>query len=166
MQIGIISDSHDNLPNIYKALDYFKQRGVEQIIHCGDISAGSVLVEISQKFDGHTDVILGNVHGGEKNMFTKAGECKNVTLHGDQAELEIGGKKIAVNHYPWEAEKLAESGRYDVVFYGHDHKAWEKTIGKTKLYNPGTLAGLFAKPTFAIYDTDSGKAELILIEKI
>ena len=42
----------------------------------------------------------------------------------------------------------------------------EKLIGKTHLLNPGTLAGMFNKATFAVYDTVTDKAKLILLEKI
>ena len=38
-------------------------------------------------------------------------------------------------------------------------------VGKTKLLNPGTVAGMFQKATFAIYDTKTDKAELILLEE-
>jgi len=76
------------------------------------------------------------------------------------------GKKIAFVHYPDKAEELAKTGKYDLIFYGHDHKPWEKLVGQTKMLNPGTLAGMFSKPTFAIYDTATDKAQLILLEKI
>ena len=166
MKIAIISDSHDNLPNIYKALDYIKKQGITTLIHCGDVCAPSVMREIAQKFGGQMHLVFGNVDGDQKKMKELAESLSNLTIHGEQGELEIGGKKIGWVHYPREAEEMAQSGQYDAVFYGHDHKAWEKKIGNCMLRNPGTLAGLFAKATFAIYDTDSNSAQLILLEKI
>ncbi|MCX6797241.1 MAG: metallophosphoesterase family protein, partial [Candidatus Doudnabacteria bacterium] len=59
-----------------------------------------------------------------------------------------------------------ESQKYDFVFHGHTHKPWQETIGKTIIINPGTLAGLFNKATFAVFDTETKKAQLILLEKI
>jgi predicted phosphodiesterase len=53
-----------------------------------------------------------------------ANAAGNVTLHGELTELELGGRKIAVNHYPHIARRLAESRDYDAVFYGHDHTAY------------------------------------------
>ena len=56
-------------------------------------------------------------------------------------EITLGGKKIAVVHYPEKARALAESGKYEMVFYGHTHKPWEERIGQCRLVNPGELAG-------------------------
>ena len=166
MLIGIISDTHDNLPNIYQALNYFEQQGITTMIHCGDVCAPSVMREIAQKFGGTMHLVYGNVDGDREKMQELAKGLPNLTIHGEQGAVEIDGKKIGFIHYPKEAEAIAASGEYDVVFYGHDHKAWEKKVGKTTLRNPGTLAGLFAKPTFATYDTETNKAKLILVETL
>lgn len=166
MLLGIISDTHDNLPNIYSALDFFKKQGITTIIHCGDVCAPSVMKEIAEKFSGAVHLVFGNVDGDTQKMKELGKNLPNLTLHGEQGQVEIDGKKIGFVHYPREAEAMATDGDFDAVFYGHDHKAWEKQIGKTTLRNPGTLAGLFAKPTFAVYDTTTNKAKLILVETL
>ncbi len=176
MKIAIISDSHDNIPNIEKMLDWVNKNNIEMMIHCGDLAAPSILInELEPKFKGQIHFIHGNVADREMNE-KLAKKYKNVTCYGDQGELEIGGKKnksaeakrrrIAFCHYPNQAEELAKTAKYDLIFYGHDHKPWEKYIGKTRLLNPGTLAGMFNKATFAVYDTATDKAKLILLEKI
>jgi len=166
MKIAIVSDSHDNLPNIEKFLEYVNANNVEMIIHCGDLAAPVVIKkELGPKFKGQIHFINGNVADRELNEeFAK--EFAHVTFHQDLGELEIDGQKIAFVHFPWLADELAEKGKYDLIFYGHDHKPWEKTIGKTRLLNPGTLAGMFNKATFAIYDTKTNQAKLILLETL
>jgi len=166
MKFAIISDSHDNLPNIYKALDYIKKQDITTMIHCGDVCAPAVMKEIAEKFNGTMHLCFGNVDGDREKMHQLKKNLANLTIHGEIGELELADKKIAFNHYPEEAKDLASSKKYDLVFYGHNHKAWEETVGETLLLNPGTLAGLFAKATFAIYDTGTNKAQLILLEKI
>ena len=90
----------------------------------------------------------------------------------EKIEVEVGGKKIVFCHFPADAKKLAQSGKYDLVFYGHTHRAWDEKVacllsqGNTHMINPGELAGQFYKPTFAIYDTDSEKLELKILEKL
>ena len=71
--------------------------------------------------------------------------------------------RISISLNPNVGKKLAESGKYDLVFYGHNHKPWEEKINTCKLINPGTLAGLFNKSTFAILDTETKKLELIIL---
>ena len=85
----------------------------------------------------------------------------SITIHGDFASLEIDGKKIAINHYPEIARREAESGKYDLVCYGHDHTAHNEMIGKTLLLNPGELMGMNGRSTLAIYDTQSEEIEWI-----
>lgn len=166
MKIAIISDSHDNLPNIYKALNYCKQQGIELVIHCGDVCAPGALREFGKNFSGEIHLVYGNVDGDHEGMEKAAQEYKNIKIYGKVGELNLANKKISWTHFPFIAEQLAQAGKYDLVFYGHDHKAWEKYIGQTKLLNPGTLAGMFAKATFAVYDTETDKAQLIILEKL
>jgi len=166
MKLAIISDSHDNLLNLEKFLDWANKNQIEMIIHCGDLAAPSIIKkELAPKFTGPIHFIHGNVADRELNEKV-AKEFKNVTLHGDQGELKIDNRKIAFCHYLKQAEDLAQTKKFDLVFYGHDHQPWEKYIGQTRLLNPGTLAGMFNKATFAVYDTESGQAQLILLEKI
>ena len=117
------------------------------------------------KFSGSIHLIHGNI--SDRQLLAEVcQDFSHVKLHGDQGQLEVDGKKIAFCHYPAEAKKLAETQQFDLVFYGHDHKPWEEKIGKTVLRNPGTLAGMFNKATFAVYDSKTDNAQLILLEKI
>ena len=36
MKIGVISDTHDHLTNISKAIKIFNERNIDVLIHCGD----------------------------------------------------------------------------------------------------------------------------------
>jgi len=69
------------------------------------------------------------------------------------ANLELGGKRIAVAHYPEVGEALALSGKFDAVFSGHDHVAHVKTLGTSLWGNPGEVMGRFGKASFGLYDT-------------
>ena len=39
MKIGIMSDSHDNMPKIAAAVKCFNEAGVEHVVHAGDFAA-------------------------------------------------------------------------------------------------------------------------------
>jgi len=184
MKIAIISDSHDNIPNIEKFLSWTEENKIEIIIHCGDIAAPSMINKLfAPLFSGEMHFVFGNV--ADREILPKVcAKYPNTKLHGDLGEIEIshplaplrrdtppraGGEKIKIAfcHFPEEAKKLAESGKYNLVFYGHTHKPWLETLpNNCQLINPGTLAGLFNKATFAVYDTASGKLELKILEQI
>ncbi len=166
MKIAIISDTHDNIPNLEKTLSWLKSQDISLIIHCGDLCAPSFLTKVlAVSFDGEIHLIYGNV-GDKELLKEKVKEFKNVKYYGDLGEIVLDNKKIAFVHYPEKAKELAKTQKYDLIFYGHDHKPWEEKIGKTRLVNPGNLAGMFYKATFAVYDTKTDKLELKILEKL
>lgn len=170
MKIAVISDTHGNLVNIQTALEEIKKEGAGLIIHCGDIG-GPETLEVFRKFRGKVFVILGNM---DKGYFSdedlRSGRFSNAKIFGsaepkanEYGEVEIDGKKIAFAHFPEIAQDLAKSQKYDLVFYGHTHRPSQEKIGKTELINPGNLAGLLYRPSFAIYDTQTDKLELKIL---
>lgn len=176
MNIAIISDTHDNVPNLEKALKWMNKNNIEQIIHCGDLCAPSMIKEvIAPNFKGKVHLIFGNVEDRELTPKVAA-QFKNIKHYGDQGELKVDNTRVAFVHFPEEAKKLAASGKYDFVFYGHTHKPWldsvktssskEEGIGNCRVVNPGTLAGMFQKATFAVLDTKTRELELKILEKL
>ncbi len=166
MKIAIFSDSHDNIPNLEKFLTWCKKNKIEQLIFCGDLSTPTTLKEILElKFKGEIHIVFGNVSDKELEP-RAAAQSSNVVHHGEVGKTKIDGKKIAFTHFPQKAKKLAQSGKYDIVFYGHTHKPWKEKIGNCQLVNPGNLAGIFYKATFAIYNTKTNKLELKILENL
>ncbi|MBU1146710.1 metallophosphatase family protein [Patescibacteria group bacterium] len=166
MRLAIISDSHDNVPNLEKFLDWIAKEKINFIIHCGDLAAPAMLTKgLAPKFSGEIHMVHGNV-GDPELLERVAKDLPSVTVHGMVGEIEVDGKKIAFTHFPEKALELAKKGTFDLVFYGHTHKPWEEVVGKTRLINPGTLAGMFYKATFAVYDTKTDKLELKILERI
>lgn len=165
MRIAVLSDSHDNIPNIILALKYIQKAGVNNLIHCGDVCLADTLKTIAKNFSGNIFLACGNNDDyGELSNASRA--HKQVAVFENIGEANIFGKKIAFCHYPDMAETLAKSKKYDAIFYGHDHRPWEKKIYSVHLLNPGTLAGIFSRPTFALYDLKSFRGELMLIESL
>ena len=165
MKIAIISDTHDNLANLKKAVSFIEKEKIKTIIHCGDVTNLDTLKKIFSLFEGKIYLALGNADNGDLRNFPFQ-KIKNLKIFKEFGELKIDKKKIAFCHFPKEAYLLAKNQRYDIVFYGHLHKVWIKNVGKTKLVNPGELAGMFFKPTFTIYDLKTGKLELKILEKL
>lgn len=166
MKIAIFSDSHDNIPNLEKFLDWCKKNKIEELIFCGDLCAPATLKEIlGPKFKGKIHMVFGNV--GDKELELQvAAQFPNIRHYGETGEIEIDDKKIAFTHFPQKAKELFRTNKYDLVFYGHTHKPWEEQMDKCRLANPGTLAGMFYKATFAVYDTKLNKLELKILEKL
>ena len=163
MKIAIVSDTHNNWQNFKKAIDWIKKEKIQTILHCGDISSQETIDEAVKYF-------------GKEIKFAKGNADFELDLP-EKIELEIelespsvsSGRlslKVAFCHFPDIAKKLAQSGDFDLVFYGHTHRPWDEKIGECHLINPGELAGQFNKATFAVYDASTGILELKILEKI
>ncbi|MEM2910827.1 MAG: metallophosphoesterase [Nitrososphaerota archaeon] len=135
MLIGIVSDTHDNLDRIRRAVQVFKERNVELVIHCGDwIAPFSV-----REFKGLKVMsVLGN-NDGDLLLLEKTLKEIGSSLEGRFASIGLDGKKIAVIHgeYPELVDALVRSGMYDVVIHGHTHKRRCERFNGTLILNPG-----------------------------
>ena len=158
MLIAVLSDCHDHLENLRKALAEVQQ--AEALLFCGDYCAPFTLKTLAEGFRGPVHSVFGNNDGDVFLMLQVAREVGNVTFHQPIAKLELGGKRLAVAHYPELGEALALSGKYDAVFSGHNHRAHSRIMGATLWGNPGEVMGRFGKPSFGLYDTNVNEFEV------
>jgi putative phosphoesterase len=158
MLIAILSDIHDNIWKLEEVLNGLGE--AEQLIFCGDFCAPFTLAQIADGFPGPVHVVFGNNDGDRLFLLRVATQAGNVTLHGEFAELEMDSRRIAATHYPAIAAGLAAGERYDLVCYGHTHRAAEERVGDTLLINPGEVMGRFGRSTYVLYDTNTGRATL------
>lgn len=157
MKICVVSDSHDRAPMLAAAVSAAREAGAEAVVHCGDlIGAQTLRPLIELGLPVHT--IHGNNLGDPVALWKLAQSSQGlVTYHGQDADLELGGRRIFATHYPHYARGLACTGDYDIVCCGHSHAAGvvrQATIagGVTWLLNPGTVAGLGAPATWLLAD--------------
>lgn len=158
MKIAVLSDIHDHLDRLDAALAQVAVEKPAHLLFLGDFCAPFSLARLAEGFSGPIDCVFGNNDGDQFLLCSIAAKFQNVKLHGHLAELHLGGRHIAINHYPDIAKRLAESGAYDAVFSGHDHKHYVHEIGaskKTLWANPGEIMGRYGHPTWGLYDTES-----------
>ena len=158
MLVGVISDTHDNMHMLKNAVDLFNQRAVELVLHAGDYIAPFTAREF-KRLNCKLIGVFGNNDGekfGLARSFEGFGE-----LHDGIHQLELNGRMIAITHYPEIADTLAARGAYDVVIYGHTHRA-EIKEGDTLVINPGECGGwLEGESTVALLDLTDMSPELV-----
>lgn len=163
MLIGVFSDVHDNLANLQSTLDIFRSRGISTLVFCGDFCSPIPVKTIGQ-FEGEVHCVFGNGDGDRFRIANLANsDYPNLKLHGEHAELELGGIRIAVTHFPLYGKALAMTGNYDAVFSGHTHEAKEERVNHCLWLNPGEIMGWKGKATCAIFDTVDRKVEIITL---
>lgn len=153
MIIAIMSDSHDNIWNMEKALAMIGEENASMIVHCGDFVAPFMLRELEKAMIPVYGV-MGNNDGDRFLMVqTALTALKNITLFELIGHVDADGFSIAFTHEYQVAEGLACTGRYDLVCYGHSHQYHMEHVGETLLLNPGEIMGKEGYPGFCIVDT-------------
>lgn len=149
MKVCILSDSHDRGPQMAAAVAAARTEGAEAVIHCGDIIGGNTL-RASLKLGLPIHAVHGNNLGDPVAIARMACDSDGLLqYHGQDAEIELGGRRIFLTHYPHIGRGMAATGDYDLVCCGHSHAADVRQLtnvkgGLTWLVNPGTVAGLGA----------------------
>lgn len=149
MKICIISDSHDRAEPLSAVIAQAQAKGAQAVIHCGDLIGANTL-RSSLKLGIPLHVVHGNNIGDQMTLCRMMAKSDGIlTYHGADAELELGGRRIFVTHYPHYGRGMACTGDYDLVCCGHSHIAEiirQPNIkgGQTWLVNPGSVSGIGA----------------------
>lgn len=153
MLIGLISDSHDHVPHVEQAVEIFKKKNVNMVLHAGDYCSPFTIPpfeELSLKG------VFGNNDGDHYLLLQKFREV-NGEHFGSFGELTADGCRIALYHGTDApiTEALEQCGNYDVVVSGHTHEKKIATVNSTLTINPGTAHGFGEEATIALLDTDA-----------
>jgi putative phosphoesterase len=188
MRIGIISDTHDDLEGVQKAIDVFNKEKVSLVVHAGDYVFPGVVERfggLDERFRGLESAklvgVLGNNDGEKFGLLKKFEDIGGELKRSDLGEIEDEDNKnvrIAVYHGTDQnlREAAIQSGLYDVFIHGHTHVKRRAQKGKTLVLNPGTAHYNFPtfppagkkgwdedQPTVIIYDTITKESKFFLL---
>ena len=158
--IGIISDTHEDVRMIRKAVRILKDRAPSLVIHCGDIISPPVL----EHFAGlPLRLVYGNNDGERSGLAKKCTELGFIGIE-DTSTFTYAERSFFVNHGTRSSviEAAADSGKYDYVLHGHTHEQRNELRGQTRIINPGAL---FSAEIYSIafLDPDAGAVEFVEI---
>ena len=172
MLIGIMADTHDNLPMVDKAVTILLDEKVDLVLHAGDYVAPFVISHF-KPFKGKFIGVFGNNDGDHEVLRERFKEF-GLEIRGIFAEVEVGNLRIALLHggepggAPGPSEllkSLLSKKCYDVIIHGHVHEAKVYKKDKTLIINPGEVCGyLTGNPSVAVLDTKTTKARIIQLE--
>ncbi len=135
MLVGVVSDTHvyDRAAELNpRVLEVFEERGVELILHAGDLTSRDVLRELGE---------VARVVAVQGNMDAYYG-----TRLPEREVLTLGGHRVLLFHgsgiYPrGDASKLAYLAKEhgcQVVVTGHTHAPALLEVGGVMIVNPGS----------------------------
>ncbi len=157
MLIGIISDTHDDMAAIRRAVDFFNAEKVSHVIHAGDLTSPFTF-EIFRGLNCRFTGIFGN-NDGDKLLLREKSEG---SIHNQPHIMTLHGKRFVVLHEPDLVDALADSGHFDVLIYGHTHRPDSRRVKDTLIINPGKAARLHkGKSTLALLNIENMQPQII-----
>ncbi|MCU0648133.1 MAG: metallophosphoesterase [Gemmatimonadaceae bacterium] len=164
MRIGLISDTHDNLPAIAALVRRMADAGVSLIMHAGDYCSPFSFRPIHEV---HLPVlgIFGRNDGDHAGLVAAASSGGvSSELYDSPHSFEVGGHSVLLIHDLGEVQQRSIDA-HEIVVHGFTHVPEMKTRGNTLLINPGEGSGwLYGSPTAAILDLESRAVEFVKLQ--
>ena len=158
MIVGVLADTHDRLPAIDRAMDFFRRRRVEAVVHAGDLVAPFAARRLLGGV-GPLHVVYGNNDGERAGLKAVLPQITDGPLW-----LDLGGKRVLVHHV-LDGCDSRDVARADVVITGHTHEVVNRTDGPRLFLNPGECCGwVHGTCTVALLDTDGPSATMVTLE--
>jgi putative phosphoesterase len=158
VRIGVISDTHNNLPNVGRIVAILNAARVERVVHTGDVTQAKTLRVLAA-----LRVPLVGVYGNndEREPLAEAAAEAGFEMVEPPLELAWSGRRILVVHDPLDVERWWSG--HDVVLHGHDHRRRIERDGDRLVFNPGECAGhLEGHNAVGIVDLGSLATEIVL----
>jgi hypothetical protein len=160
MKLGILSDSHDNLPALVRVVERFNAQNVDLVLHAGDFVSPFTAIPLS-KLRAPLVGVFGN-NDGDRLHLTRRFDGIG-TLHPGYHVFDVDGLRAVLMHEPKSIDALVASGAYDLVVYGHTHEVVVRP-GRPAVVNPGEACGwLTGRSTAVLFDTRAMTGEVVEI---
>jgi putative phosphoesterase len=159
--IGIMADSHDNLPSIKQAVSLFNETGCSLVIHAGDFIAPFAARELAN-LSCPVKAVFGNCDGEKKGLrkvIHSFGEIKKAPLTFSHENLNF-----LVTHIPAAPGSYPDSEKYEVIIFAHTHQPEIRREKKNLLINPGETGGwVSGKSTLALLDPKTLSVDIVIL---
>ncbi|MFA6356553.1 MAG: metallophosphoesterase [Candidatus Omnitrophota bacterium] len=160
MKIGVMSDSHDNVPMVKKAVDLFNAEGCSLVVHAGDYCAPFAVTPL-EKLKCKWLGVFGNNDGDRKALSMKS----NGMIVDHPYRYDLSNIRMVITHEIEDIQDLMGMiARQEVhlLIHGHTHKPDIKKVDTCLIVNPGETGGwTTGKATVAIVDLDTLTAKEI-----
>ncbi len=160
MKIGVMSDSHDNVPMVKKAVDLFNAEGCSLVVHAGDYCSPFVITPL-EKLKCKWLGVFGNNDGDKKALSMKS----NGMIVEHPYRYDLSNIRMIVTHEIDDVKDLMgmiQRQEVHLLIYGHTHKTDIKKVETCLVVNPGETGGwTTGRSTVAIIDVDTMTAKEI-----
>jgi len=141
MRIGVVSDTHNHLPNTRQIVALLNEARVDRVVHTGDVTQAKTL-HVLAGLDAPLYGVFGN-NDLERSALEAA--CRDLDHHFVDPPFHVtwARRRIVIVHDPLDLD-AAILGGVDIALHGHDHRHRSEQHHGALVFNPGECAGHMA----------------------
>ncbi|MEO0965540.1 MAG: metallophosphoesterase family protein [Planctomycetota bacterium] len=164
-KVGLLADSHGRAVTTDRAVHALLERGVDRLIHLGDIGTVEVIDALAVDVPGGDDqieahLVFGNTDWDIEELSDYARDLDVSVDHPlGTITLPEGVLAYCHGHEPGVMQTAIRDGA-TWLCHGHTHRVSDLRRGGTRVINPGALFRA-AQYTVAVLDTATDSVELI-----
>lgn len=134
MRLGLISDSHDNLPLVDVARRVFRDAGCDRVLHLGDITTPEVVRRLA-------DLPIAFLRGNNDLDPVLDATLRELGLPPlqDVWTGSLAGVPAIALHGHRKPQLARHVGSTPLVLHGHTHARRAERVGDSLVVNPGAL---------------------------
>jgi putative phosphoesterase len=138
MRIGVISDTHNHLPNTRRIVELLNEASVDRVVHTGDVTQAKTL-RVLADLDAPLYGVFGN---NDLERSDLEATCHELGHHFADPPLHLtwADRRIVVVHDPLDLHPPLLS-EVDIALHGHDHRHRVEAHWGALVFNPGECAG-------------------------
>lgn len=159
MRIGVVSDTHNHLPNTRRIVALLNAAGVDRVVHTGDVTQAKTLGVLA----GLEAPLYGVFGNNDLERPALEAACREHDHHFVDPPLRVtwARRRIVVVHDPEELD-ASLLGDVDLALHGHDHRHRCEAHHGALVFNPGECAGhLTGHNRIGVVDLVSLEAEVL-----
>jgi putative phosphoesterase len=156
--LGVVSNSSGRADAVSAAIDVFAAAGCGLVIHCGDVGGRHVLDQLA-RLGG---VFVWGDRDHDRMGLLRYGHSIGVDCYGLMGQFEWEEKTFCVVHGDDKKliRRIVDEQQYDYLLVGHDLSPEDRTVGKTRVLNPGPIFG-GSSPSAVMLDPATGKLRVL-----
>ena len=160
MRIGVVSDTHNNLPNVARIVELLNGARVERVVHTGDITQPKTL-DAFALLEAPLIGVWGNNDEGERPELESAARRHGFDFYDPPLELHWAERRLVVVHDPRDFDHALRP-HHHLALHGHTHLRTEDRSNGTFIFNPGECAGhMLGQNAVGVVDLASLEVELL-----
>jgi len=158
--VGVLANSDGRVDAVSAAVDVFMAAGATVVVHCGDVGGRHVLEQLARV----GAIFVWGDRDRDRMGLLRYAQSLGIECFGVMGEFHIDDKRLAVVHGDDKKllRKLIDEQQYDYILCGHGLAAEDRTVGKTRVLNPGPLHG-GAGASAVLLEPVSGKSKLVAL---